>query len=159
MRSSGCMILGVVIFSTPMAQAASQSSSGVFCILEKYDQVFAERIDPSGNMTFAVGGTNGNAHIYSVTGLAKPHTGGWRYQKTSEDPDERCTIDIARAGGGFNVDTVEGARCVNAGGYAAWTAMIGLHFPASSRVKDVTSEFDDEGAILNVDCKRKIRHR
>ncbi len=142
---------GVALVQVQIAQAASRTG-GVYC---GKSANFAHRIDRSGDMIFAVGGANSQGHIFSVKGLAKPHAGGWRYQVTSEDPDERCTIDISRANGGFDVDTVEGARCVNAGGFNAWSIMVGgLHFSASSRIKDVTKELDDEVAVLNLDCER-----
>jgi hypothetical protein len=133
------------------AHSAAAVDGGVFCI--EAGSYFVERPEPNGALTFDVLESNAQGNIIEINGVAVPHKGGWRYQvKSDNDPQRRCTLDIAPVAGGFKLDTVEGARCAAMGGYAAETALIGASFPASSKVKGVVPIVDRAGKIPQFDC-------
>jgi hypothetical protein len=146
LSSLACLILS--------AHSAAAVEGGVFCI--KAGSYFVERPEPNGALTFDVLESNAQGSVIEINGVAVPHKSGWRYQvKSDNDPQQRCTLDIAPAAGGFKLDTVEGARCAAMGGYAAETALIAASFPASSKIKGVAPIVDGAGKVPQFDCHSK----
>lgn len=144
-------LLSLFCMTTANARA---ETGGVFCVGNA--SIFAEKIQPSGAMTFSVITANGAGNIIQINGTAKPHKGGWRYRRLSdEEPGDRCTLDIKAAGGGYLLSTFEGARCENMGGHGAYTALVEARFPKSSRIRDLKNELDQPNDVPpDVSCGR-----
>lgn len=140
---------------TALFEPAYADAGRVFC---QGSLSFIERPKADGAIAFRFVGANDQDNIMTVEGVAVPHKGGWRYQvKSDAVPDDRCTLDITATGEEFTLHTVEGARCVSYGGYAAYILLTEAAFTGRSMVRGVTPALGPDERLLDFDCdKRKF---
>ena len=143
----------------PTADAGSSAglAGGRYCVLgngNSFDMLLA-RSSRNGSLAFGLTSWTANGSNFSVAGTARPSGQGWRYEENmnSPDPDQRCAVVITRMlDGGFQVATVEGARCEALAGHGA--TLYGTDtFSAASRVGDAPPSFTSE-TLMHVGCER-----
>lgn len=143
----------------PDADASSPAGppSGRYCVFgsgNSYEMLLA-RPNRDGSLAFGLTSWTANGSNFSVAGTARPSGQGWRYEEnmTSADPDQRCAVVVDRTpDGGFQVATVEGARCEALAGHGA--VLYGTDvFPPASRAGDAPPSISGE-ALMRVGCDR-----
>ena len=143
----------------PAADAGSPAglTGGKYCVFgggNSYDMLLA-RPNRDGGLEFALTSWTAKGSNFSVSGTARPSGRGWRYEANmnSPDPNQRCAVVVDRMpDGGFQVVTVEGARCEANAGHGA--VLYGTDtFPAASRAGDAPRSFTGE-TLMQVGCER-----
>ena len=136
---------------------SSGPAGGRYCVFgagNSYDMLMA-RLDPDGSLAFGLTSWTPAGSNFSVAGTARPSGRGWRYEDgmTSPDPDQRCAVVVDRTpDGGFQVATVEGARCEAFAGHGA--VLYGTDvFPRTSRAGDAPASISGE-TLMQVGCER-----
>ena len=145
--------------SPPTADAGSPAglAGGRYCVFgggNSYSMLLA-RPNRDGSLEFGLTSWAANGSNFSVNGTARPNGRGWRYEESmnSPDPNQRCAVVINRMpDGGFQVDTVEGARCEADAGHGA-ALYAADAFPAASRAGDAPRSFTGE-TLMQVGCER-----
>ncbi len=145
--------------SPPTADAGSPAglAGGRYCVFgggNSYDMLLA-RPNRNGSLEFGLTSWTAEGSNFSVNGTARSSGRGWRYEENmnSPDPNQRCAVVIDRTSdGGFQIATVEGARCEANAGHGA--ALYGTDsFPAASRAGDAPRSFTGE-TLMQVGCDR-----
>jgi hypothetical protein len=150
----------------PAADAGSPAgpAGGRYCVFgsgNSYDMLLAQP-NRDGSLAFGLTSWTADGSNFAVAGTARPSGRGWRYEEnmTSPDPDQRCAVVFDRTpDGGFQVATVEGARCEADAGHGA--VLYGTDiFPAASRAGDAPQSFTGE-TLMQIGCERPRtgRHR
>ncbi len=143
----------------PAADASPPSglAGSRYCVFgsgNSYDMLLA-RLNRDGSLAFGLTSWTANGSNFSVAGTARPSGQGWRYEESmnSPDPDQRCAVVVDRTpDGGFQVSTVEGARCEAFAGHGA--VLYGTDvFPKTSRAGDAPPSFSGE-TLMQVGCDR-----
>ena len=92
---------------------------------------------PDGTMKFDLDEWSEAGNNFSVSGVAVHVGSGWQYRDAMDSPESsaRCGVNIdPRPDGGYNVSTVDGARCKASAGHNM--VLYGSDtFPASSRTR------------------------
>jgi hypothetical protein len=103
--------------------ASAAPRSGKFCVVrpdKTYDMLLV-RPRPDGGLDFAVSYWTSEGSFFGVEGQAARAAKGWEMQRdiNAADPTQRCAVVIQPARGGYNVSTVDGARCESLAGHNA----------------------------------------
>jgi hypothetical protein len=131
------LLAGLACLAVTITPVSAAPRSGKFCVVrpdKTYDMLLV-RPRSDGGLDFAVDYWTNEGSFFGVEGTAAKAVKGWEMQSdlNAADSTQRCAVVIRPAGGGYNVSTVEGARCESLAGHNA--VLYGtLTFPARTRV-------------------------
>jgi hypothetical protein len=116
--------------------AVAGPDSGKYCINDGSTMLLVRPAD-GGGLEFGIAYWGPRSRYFSVFGVARPDSGGWRFRENmnAANPFERCEALIARMGdGGYSFSVTQAGQCQSYGGQGI-SPQPGskMSFPARSR--------------------------
>ena len=97
------ILLGLLALNFLIDSADAEAADGVaakYCI-DNGSTMLLARPSVNGSLDFGISSWNARGNYFSVSGLAQPDAGGWRYRENmnAADQTQRCEALIARLPG------------------------------------------------------------